>query len=269
VNPIPARGAVKRFEGRKRRSDVAPNWVIAQRLSICSPADGGERAMTRADLIIFDCDGVLIDSEVLSCGCLSEVLARHGIALGVDQALELFVGRSIAAIREHFAGLGRPLPDGFSAELKTRVRETFAASLRPIEGVGTVLRRLQRPICVASSSDLDRVAFSLAMTGLSGYFGSRLYTAQMVKHGKPAPDLFLHAAAAMGADPRRTLVIEDSVSGVKAGKAADMTVWGFVGGGHYAARDGRAILQAAGADRVFARMADFWPQQWDEADGGA
>jgi HAD superfamily hydrolase (TIGR01509 family) len=233
--------------------------------------------MTRADLIIFDCDGVLIDSEVLSCRCLSDALAGHGIALGVDEALELFVGRSLGAVREHYAALGRPLPEQFSAELKARVRETFAASLLPIEGVGAVLRRLRSPICVASSSDLDRVSFSLAMTGLSSHFGGRLYTSQMVQRGKPAPDLFLHAAAAMGADPRRTLVIEDSVSGVRAGKAAGMTVWGFVGGSHYASRDGRAILQAAGADRVFARMSDFWPQQWnqatgqgwDEADGGA
>jgi beta-phosphoglucomutase-like phosphatase (HAD superfamily) len=89
----------------------------------------------------------------------------------------------------------------------------------------------------------------------------------MVKHGKPAPDLFLHAAEAMLADPRRTLVIEDSVSGVKAAKAAGMTVWGFVGGSHYAARDGRAILQAAGADRVFARMSDFWPAGSEGSDG--
>jgi HAD superfamily hydrolase (TIGR01509 family) len=220
--------------------------------------------MTRADLIIFDCDGVLIDSEVLSCRCLSDVLAGHGIDLGVDEALELFVGRSVAAVREHYGALGRPLPEAFPAELKARVRETFSASLQPIEGVDTVLGRLQSPTCVASSSDLDRVSFSLAMTGLSGYFGERLYTSQMVQRGKPAPDLFLHAAAAMGADPRRTLVIEDSVSGVRAGKAADMTVWGFVGGGHYASRDGRAILQAAGADRVFARMADFWPQESDQ-----
>jgi HAD superfamily hydrolase (TIGR01509 family) len=225
--------------------------------------------VTRADLIIFDCDGVLIDSEVLSCRCLSDVLASHGIELGVDEALELFVGRSLSAVREHYEGLGRRLPEAFAAELKVRVREKFAASLLPIEGVGALLGALQSPICVASSSDLDRVVFSLAMTGLSGYFGGRLYTSQMVKRGKPAPDLFLHAAAAMGADPRRTLVIEDSVSGVRAGKAADMTVWGFVGGGHYASRDGRAMLQAAGADRVFARMSDFWPEGWDRVDGRA
>jgi HAD superfamily hydrolase (TIGR01509 family) len=225
--------------------------------------------MTKADLIIFDCDGVLVDSEVLSCGCLSEVLASHGIELGVDEALELFVGRSVAAVQEHYRALGRLLPDEFSTELKVRVRETFSNSLLPIQDVGTVLGRLRLPICVASSSDLDRVAFSLALTGLSGYFGERLYTSQMVKRGKPAPDLFLHAAAQMHADPHRTLVIEDSVSGVRAGKAAGMTVWGFVGGGHYASRDGRAILQAAGADRVFARMSDFWPEGQDEVDGRA
>jgi HAD superfamily hydrolase (TIGR01509 family) len=224
--------------------------------------------MSGADLIIFDCDGVLVDSEVLSCGCLSAVLAGHGIALGLDEALERFVGRSVAAVREHYGERGRPLPDRFPTELKSRVRETFAASLLPIEGVAALLGSLKLPICVASSSDLDRVSFSLAMTGLAEYFDGRIYTAQMVKHGKPAPDLFLHAAAEMGADPRHTLVIEDSVSGVRAGKAADMTVWGFIGGAHYASRDGRAMLQAAGADRVFARMSEFWPEPRDEADGG-
>jgi HAD superfamily hydrolase (TIGR01509 family) len=223
--------------------------------------------MTKADLIIFDCDGVLVDSEVLSCSCLSQMLASYGIGVSVDETLELFVGRSVAAVREHYGALGRPLPEEFPAELKIRVREAFSASLLPIKGIDAVVSRLQSPFCVASSSDLDRVAFSLALTGLSDYFGERLFTSQMVKRGKPAPDLFLYAAAAMRADPQRTLVIEDSVSGVKAGKAAGMTVWGFVGGGHYASRDGRAILQAAGADRVFARMSDFWPEGSEGVDG--
>jgi len=96
------------------------------------------------------------------------------------------------------------------------------------------------------------------LTGLASLFGERLYTAQMVERGKPAPDLFLYAAAQMHAEPERTLVIEDSVSGVTAAKAAGMAVWGFVGGSHYRARDGRAMLYEAGADRVFERMADFW-----------
>ena len=119
---------------------------------------------------------------------------------------------------------------------------------------------LQLPYCVASSSDLDRVRFSLELTGLAASFGQRLYTAQMVKHGKPAPDLFLFAAGKMAAEPRRTLVIEDSVSGVMAAKAAGMKVWGFVGGAHYRLADGSALLRQAGADRIFAAMTDFWTE---------
>lgn len=212
------------------------------------------------DLIIFDCDGVLVDSELLSCRCLSEVLADFGFELDVEQALELFLGRSTAAIGEYYRGRGQILPDDFLSRLKSRVLETFAGALQPIAGVGAVLSDLKTLGCVASSSDLDRVALSLEVTGLAPHFETRIYTAQMVRHGKPAPDLFLHAAEKMGAAPARTLVIEDSVSGVQAGKAAGMTVWGFIGGSHYRGRDGRAILSAAGADRVFAQMSDFWKE---------
>ena len=214
--------------------------------------------MTKPDLIIFDCDGVLVDSEVLSCRCLSEVLAGYGIDLGVDQAHDLFLGRSVTAVLEHYAALGRSIPERFATELKSEVRTAFLTSLCSIEGVNSVLAGLQIPHCVASSSDVDRVSLSLSLTGLAPHFDSRLYTSQMVERGKPAPDLFLYAAERMRADPRRTLVIEDSVSGVTAGKAAGMTVWGFVGGSHYQSRDGKAILREAGADRVFGRMADFW-----------
>jgi HAD superfamily hydrolase (TIGR01509 family) len=212
----------------------------------------------RPALIIFDCDGVLIDSEVLSCECLSEVLATCGIKLDVADVLELFLGRNTAAVLQHFSGQGRALPDGFLSHLKSRVRERFATSLQPIEGIASVLEALPLPYCVASSSDIDRVSFSLARTGLAPYFGDRLFTSQMVARGKPAPDLFLYAADKMQATPARTLVIEDSVSGVAAAKAAGMQVWGFSGGSHYESRDGRGILLAAGADRVFDRMADFW-----------
>lgn len=217
-----------------------------------------DQGRPKPDLIIFDCDGVLVDSELLSCRCLSEVLAGFGLRLSVEQALELFLGRSTKAIEQHHRDLGHALPDDFLARLKARVLETFAGALQPIPGVGAVLSELETPCCVASSSDLDRVSLSLDVTGLAPHFGDRLYTAQMVRHGKPAPDLFLHAAGKMQTDPVRTLVIEDSVSGVQAAKAAGMMVWGFVGGGHYLARDGRAILSAAGADRVFARMSEFW-----------
>ncbi|MEK9281995.1 MULTISPECIES: HAD family hydrolase [unclassified Bradyrhizobium] len=217
-----------------------------------------ENGRPKPDLIIFDCDGVLVDSELLSCRCLSEVLAEFGIALSAERALELFLGRSTKAIEQHYREVGQVVPEGFLPRLKSHVLKTFAASLAPVPGVSAVVSELGAPFCVASSSDLDRVSLSLDVTGLRPHFGDRLYTAQMVKHGKPAPDLFLHAAARMDADPARTLVIEDSVSGVQAAKAAGMTVWGFVGGSHYRGRDGRAILGSAGADRVFSRMIDFW-----------
>lgn len=213
---------------------------------------------SKPDLIIFDCDGVLVDSELLSCRCLSEVLAEFGIALSQEQALELFLGRSTKAIELHYRDLGQIVPDGVLPRLKSHVLTTFATSLQPIPGIAGVMSDLSVPSCVASSSDIDRVALSLDISGLRAHFGDRIYTAQMVRHGKPAPDLFLLAAQKMGVQPARTLVIEDSVSGVQAGKAAGMTVWGFVGGSHYRGRDGQAILSGAGADRVFARMSDFW-----------
>jgi HAD superfamily hydrolase (TIGR01509 family) len=215
----------------------------------------------KPDLVIFDCDGVLVDSEVLSCQCLSEVLGDCGIELSKDHALELFLGRSTAAVLHHYQADRRLVPETFLTELKARVLQRFRESLQPIAGVGPLVSSLQSPFCLASSSDPERVSFSLALTGLAPHFGDRLYTAQLVARGKPAPDLFLYAAARMQAAPERTLVVEDSVSGVTAAKAAGMTVWGFVGGSHYRSRDGRGMLYDAGADRVFDRMADFWSER--------
>jgi beta-phosphoglucomutase-like phosphatase (HAD superfamily) len=113
-----------------------------------------------------------------------------------------------------------------------------------------MLSSLRMPFCIASSSDLDRVALSLALTGLAAHFGDRLNTSQLVGRGKPAPDLFLHAAAQMRSEPRHTLVVEDSVSGATAAIAAGMTVWAFIGGSRYRSRDGRSMLCDACADRM-------------------
>jgi HAD superfamily hydrolase (TIGR01509 family) len=220
-----------------------------------------ELGQRELDLIIFDCDGVLVDSEVLSCRCLSEILATYGIKLEVADALELFLGRSTDAVLQYYSARGRALPDNFLPDLKARVRQAFQSSLHPVPGVDSLLSSLHIPYCVASSSDLDRVSFSLAVTGLALHFDDRIYTSQMVARGKPAPDLFLYAATKMQAEPARTLVIEDSVSGVAAAKAAGMKVWGFVGGGHYESLDRRTMLYDAGADRVFDRMADFWTEK--------
>lgn len=216
--------------------------------------------LPETDLIIFDCDGVLVDSEELSCRCLAEAMVQAGIEMSTEQALKLFLGRSTAALVEYCRDVGKPLPATFLPDLALQVRETFRAQLKPIAGIAGVLAQLRLPYCVASSSDLARVKFSLELTGLAASFGPRLYTSQMVARGKPAPDLFLHAADRMAVAPRRTLVIEDSVSGVTAAKAAGMKVWGFVGGAHYRLADGNALLRQAGADRIFAAMTDFWTE---------
>jgi HAD superfamily hydrolase (TIGR01509 family) len=218
-----------------------------------------ESRLPNTDLIIFDCDGVLVDSEVLSCGCLSEILHECGVELSIEQVLRLFLGRSTADVIAYCRTAGKALPKDFLTDLALRVRETFQCQLEPIAGVGTLLSELRIPFCVASSSDLERVSFSLRLTGLGDHFGDRVYTSQMVRCGKPAPDLFLYAAAAMGSKPDRTLVIEDSVSGVMAAKAAGMKVWGFVGGAHYRYQS-NGLLQDAGADRIFDRIADFWTE---------
>ncbi len=126
--------------------------------------------MIKPDLIIFDCDGVLVDSEVLSCRCLSEVLARSGIEIGVDQVLDLFLGRSVAVVLEHYRESGLLNPEQFSAELTAKVRAAFRSGLGPVAGVGAVLERLRIPTCVASSSDFDRVTLSLSLTGLEFSF---------------------------------------------------------------------------------------------------
>ena len=209
------------------------------------------------ELVIFDCDGVLVDSELLSCKALIDCLRLQAIDIDLETALETFLGRSIAAVNEYCASCDRPLPDKFHYELKVAVRSAFAGGLQAIPQAASVLKGLTIPFCVASSSDLDRINYSLQLTGFAELAAGRMFSSEMVSRGKPAPDLFLYAAAHMRAAPARTLVIEDSVTGVKAGKAAGMTVWGFVGGSHYHSRDGRTMLLAAGADRVFDHMADF------------
>jgi HAD superfamily hydrolase (TIGR01509 family) len=213
--------------------------------------------LPRYDLVIFDCDGVLVDSELLSCGALVDCLRRAAIEIDLDTVLDSFLGRSLQAIRDYCAVTSHELPERFFDELRTAVRAAFASNLTAVPGAAAVLGSLKAPYCVASSSNLDRITYALELTGLDRLVGNRVFSAEMVRLGKPAPDLFLHAANRMGAAPPRTLVIEDSVTGVQAGKAAGMTVWGFIGGSHYRRRDGRPALMAAGADWVFDRMAEF------------
>lgn len=204
------------------------------------------------DLVIFDCDGVLIDSEPISLSRLTRGLNRIGLDIDVETVRARFAGTSMPSIMERVArDDGISAPEGFVEEVKADTLRAFDAELRAMSGVAEAVAALGIPTCVASSSDPVRLRHTLGLTGLLPLFEGRVFSSAEVARGKPFPDLFLHAAAAMGAAPGRCLVVEDSVPGVRAARAAGMAVVGFTGGGHWAHdRDG-ADLAAAGAVRVF------------------
>lgn len=215
----------------------------------------------RYELVIFDCDGVLVDSELLSCQCLAEMLSRHGVVTDREDAMRRFLGRSASAVADHFlATTGRPLPPSFADELQAALTDVFRADLQVFPWVREFLATYDGVYCLASSSHPERLAMTLSVTGLDRYFTGRAFTAAMVRHGKPAPDLFQFAARKMSAKPKNILVIEDSVNGVLAGKAAGMTVWGFVGGSHHKDGAGAARLTEAGADRIFHSFEELVPK---------
>ncbi len=183
-------------------------------------------------LVIFDCDGVLIDSEVLSARILIEEVAAHGVTLTPAYVRDNFLGRSFPTvaqvIRERFALV---LPPTFEARYRARLLEKFETELRTTPGILTLLPRITGLKCVATSSSPPRVAQSLAISGLDRHFND-VFTASLVKNGKPAPDLFLYAAKAMGIEPAKCLVIEDSRPGIAAAQAAGMQVLLYTGGSH-------------------------------------
>ena len=152
-----------------------------QCFSRASRTDAALASTPSYELIIFDCDGVLVDSEVLSCQCLMDLLRRHEIEADLDFVFERFLGRSVRAVTDYYGAQGRKLPGDFPVELRARVRRSFAASLRPVPDVAKLLRGLDAPFCVASSSDLERVEFSLALTGLAEFFAGKMFSAEMVR----------------------------------------------------------------------------------------
>ena len=209
------------------------------------------------ELVIFDCDGVLIDSEVIANRVFAECLADLGIAMSADEAITFGVGKNAvtlaAAVKQTF---GISLPAGFMEDMRARVMTAFTTDLRPMDGIERLLAGLKPARCVASNSHIDRVRHGLTATGLLAHLEPHIYTAAMVARGKPAPDLFLFAASRHGIAPERCVVIEDSLSGVAAAKAAGMAVVGFTGGSH--CRDGHAATMLdAGCTRVFSRMDEF------------
>ena len=190
------------------------------------------------DLVIFDCDGVLIDSEIISAQMLVAELARLGVAIDLDYVARHFLGRSyptvMQQIREEF---GLDLPEAFEEQYRNRLLAAFERDLTIMPGIAEVIGALAVPYCIATSSSPRRARRSLEIVAFPGLEATPLFTASMVEHGKPAPDLFLLAAKKMGVKPRDCLVIEDSLNGIRAAHAAGMEVLRFTGGTHLQGRD--------------------------------
>ena len=219
------------------------------------------------DLVIFDCDGVLVDSEVLACDMHSQMLTRHGYPISAQDVHARFLGRSAREARlEIETELGRALADDYTTETRAEMTRVFTARLQPIRGIAQTLRRITQNICVASSGTPERIRSSLTITGLIHHFGPHIYSAMQVENGKPAPDLFLFAANQMGVRPDRCLVVEDSIPGVIGAKAAGMTVAGFCGGGHCGAGHAQALRQAGG-ETIFDDMTQL-PEIIDKISAG-
>lgn len=202
------------------------------------------------ELAIFDCDGVLVDSEPIALEVETAVLRAIGHPIKPEAFRDFALGRRRADINAELeAHWGRPLPADYTDRVRAIYAGELAARLRPVSGIDAVLRDLLGPRCVASSSGPAHIRRSLELTGLIGWFGDALFSAHAVALGKPAPDLFLHAAARMGADPLACVVVEDSRAGILGAKAAGMRAIGFVAGGHCGPKHGETLL-AAGADAV-------------------
>ena len=185
----------------------------------------------RIELVIFDCDGVLVDSEPIMNRVFAEQLHKIGLALPVSEVMRRFVGKT----REQCLALAAEIREGelprrFGADWDAAAFDALRKEVKPVAGVPEVLQDLAIPYCVASNGMPDRVRVTLDSAGLLRYFEGRIFTSSEVANPKPAPDLFLHAAASMKAAPAACVVIEDTATGVKAARAAGMRVLGYIGG---------------------------------------
>ena len=182
----------------------------------------------RFELVIFDNDGVLVDSEWHANGILADLLCEAGLPSTRESCIAEYMGSTMARVRKVAEGrLGRPLPADLEDRYHERLFETFRTTLTAVPGVADALTQIETPTCVASSGTHERIRLSLTTTGLLGRFEGRIFSAQDVARGKPDPDLFLHAAKSLGIRPERCAVIEDSPLGVEAANRAGMTAFGF------------------------------------------
>jgi HAD superfamily hydrolase (TIGR01509 family) len=208
--------------------------------------------MKRFGLVIFDCDGVLVDSELITNRVFAQMLNELGIALTLEDMFERFVGRSMPQCLEIITQLlGRPVPQQFVTEYQARSAAALRAELKTVPGIETVLATIRTPYCVASSGTHEKMQTTLGITGLLPQFRGKMYSVTEVAHSKPFPDVFLHAARQQGVLPADCAVIEDTPTGVRAGVAAGMTVFG------YCALTPKQRLIEAGAHHTFERMRDL------------
>jgi HAD superfamily hydrolase (TIGR01509 family) len=208
-------------------------------------------------LLIFDCDGVLVDSEHLANAAVADLMTSLGHPMTTEEAIGAFAGRSLSDVVTLAESLlGRPIPEQIGERYGQRLLARFRRELKPIHGVREAIAALPYPRCVASSSSRARLMVCLEVTDLAPLFGQRVYSATQVARGKPAPDLFLFAAQSVGENPSACIVIEDSAAGIQAGRAAGMAVIGFAGASH-ATDDLAKCLAAAGASTVISSMADL------------
>jgi HAD superfamily hydrolase (TIGR01509 family) len=212
------------------------------------------------EAVLFDCDGVLVDSEILALEVETQMLAEIGLHYDLHDFKTRFMGMSDAAFfaaldSDSRAQLGRPLPKNFEVMCRDRLYREVGLRLKEVDGAAKAIAALDRPKAVASSSASEKLRIKLERAQLWHQFDPHVYGADHVTHAKPAPDLFLYAAKSLDVRPGNCLVIEDSVNGVRAALAAGMRVWGFTGGGHMdqLAHD---RLVAAGAERIIAS----WPE---------
>lgn len=184
--------------------------------------------MSKPELIIFDCDGVLVDSETITNQVLVDYINEFGTSLTLDDALELFRGGALADcityIRtEH----GIELPEDFAPNFRHRIKVAFEKDLKAVEGIKELLDSITQPVCVASNGPMEKMETTLKVTGLSSYFGENVFSAYQLNKWKPEPDLFLHAADKMGVSPEKAVVVEDSPRGIEAATRAGMKSYGF------------------------------------------
>jgi HAD superfamily hydrolase (TIGR01509 family) len=218
-------------------------------------AGGQSRILTWPEIVIFDCDGVLVDSEMIALGQTRRALGQAGLKLTHAEAMERFLGLSLDSIvQKAEADLAVDLPAHFRDDLTRDILASFQRDLKGVADVETAVAGLDCPVCVASSSSLERIRLALTVVGYDRLFEPHVFSASMATRGKPHPDLFLYAARQMGANPDRCLVIEDSVPGIEAATSAGMVAFGFVGGSHFSDLAQGTRLREAGASLIFDDM---------------